>query len=143
MKLKLAAKAELAAAQIAPENDANLVLFADATNCAMLKEIAMDYFVANAEAVMKSNGFKEVQDSADILSELLDALVAGKKRYLFPVDPNNKDYQRMRVPTLRAKLDKKGLEVDGSKEMLISRLKEADDFKVDNDCLQLLFCLVH
>ena len=33
----------------------------------------------------------------------------------------------MRVATLRKKLDEKDLEVDGTREMLIRRLKEADE----------------
>jgi hypothetical protein len=32
----------------------------------------------------------------------------------------------MRVSTLRRKLDEKGLDVDGSREMLISRLEDGD-----------------
>ena len=32
----------------------------------------------------------------------------------------------MRVVTLREKLEAKGLDIDGSKEMLVSRLKEAE-----------------
>lgn len=56
--LKLAAEAALASAGITTENAAEIILFADATNCAMLKEVAMDYFVANASDVMESDGFK-------------------------------------------------------------------------------------
>ena len=37
----------------------------------------------------------------------------------------------MRVATLRQKLDEKGLDVDGSKEMLVSRLEAAENNVVE------------
>ena len=41
-------------------------------------------------------------------------------------DGDDKDYKRMRVATLREKLEAKGLDIDGSKDMLLSRLKDAE-----------------
>lgn len=37
-----------------------------------------------------------------------------------------KDYKRMRVEVLRQKLDKESLDVDGSRETLVSRLEQSD-----------------
>ena len=124
--LKLAAEAKMAAAGISTDDAAELILFADATNCAMLKEAAMEYFVANAEDVMASEGYKQVAESPAILGEMVGALAAGnKKRSAGSSEDDGRDFKRMRVATLRQKLDEKGLDVDGSKEMLVSRLEEA------------------
>jgi len=121
--LKLAAEAEMAAAGITTDNAAELIIFADATNCAMLKEAAMDYFVENAQKVMESDGFALVKESPSVMAELM-TLGFGKKRPADSADADEgRDYKRMRVATLRKKLDEKGLDVDGSKEMLVSRLE--------------------
>ena len=127
--LKLAAEAELASAGITTENAAELILFADGTNCAMLKETAMDYFIKNAPAVMESEGFEQVKESPSILTELIAVGFGGSKKRPAPAnsDSDDRGYKRMRVATLRQKLDEKGLDVDGSKEMLVSRLEEADN----------------
>lgn len=125
--LKLAAESKMATAGVTTENAAGLILFADATNCAMLKEAAMEYFVANADDVMSSEGYKQVAESPAIMGEMMAAVVAGnKKRSAGSLDNDGRDYKRMRVATLRKKLDDKKLDVDGSKEMLISRLEAAD-----------------
>ena len=126
--LKLAAESEMSAADITIENTAELILFADATNCAMLKEAAMEYFVANAQEVMASEGYKQVVESPAIMQEMVAAVVSGnRKRPADSADANDRDYKRMRVPELRRKLDSKSLDVDGSKEMLVSRLEAADE----------------
>ena len=129
--LKLVAEAELASAGINVENAAELILFADGTHCAMLKEAAMDFFVANSEAVMESSGYADLKESPDLLNELLTAALVGSKKRSEHSGPDNRDYKSMRVSTLRQKLDDKGLDVDGSREMLISRLEDADSDSTD------------
>ena len=55
--------------------------------------------------------------------------VGSKKR---PAeDGSGGDIKRMRVSTLRQKLDEKGLDVDGSKEMLVARLLENEAAAAD------------
>ena len=126
--LKLAAESKMAAAGITTENAAELILFADATNCAMLKETAMEFFVRNAQAVMASKGFAKVKESPAVMAELMDVGFGGSKKRPASSDADGeRDFKRMRVSTLRQKLDDKGLDVDGSKEMLVSRLEKAED----------------
>ena len=95
--LKLAAEAELASAGITTENAAELILFADATNCAMLKEAAMDYFVKNAQDVMASDGFEQVKESPAVMAELMSAMAGGSKKRPAPAnsDDDDRDYRRM------------------------------------------------
>ena len=62
------------------------------------------------------------------MQEMVAAVVSGnRKRPADSADTNDRDYKRMRVPELRRKLDSKELDVDGSKEMLVSRLEAADE----------------
>ena len=125
--LKLAAEAQLTSDGITTENAAELILFADATNCAMLKEAAMEHFAKNAQAVMASEGFEQVAESPAIMREMMAVGFGGSKKRSASSDADSdRDYKRMRVATLRQKLDEKKLDVDGSKEMLISRLEAAD-----------------
>ena len=124
--LKHAAEAELAYSAIEIGNCAELILFADAKNCALLKECAVEFFVANATAVMKSEGFAKLKESAETMQELMEAGFGSKKRAASDDDPRESAYKRMRVGALRQKLDDKGLDPDGSREVLISRLKGFD-----------------
>ena len=56
---------------------------------------------------------------------MIEAADAREKCPASPAPPE-RDYKRMRVSDLRSRLDGKGLDVDGSREMLMSRLEEAD-----------------
>ena len=87
----------------------------------------MDYFVANAQAVMESEGFAQVKESPAVMAELMAVAFGGSKKRPASSDADSaRDYKRMRVSTLRQKLDDRSLDVDGSREMLVSRLEIAD-----------------
>jgi speckle-type POZ protein len=126
--LKLAAEAELASSGISVDTAADMILLGDAKNCALLKEAAIEFFAVNPTVVMSSSGWKQVEESLPLMNELMAVLASNKKR---PAPANDADedrgYKRMRVSTLRRMLDEKGLDVDGSREILISRLEEVED----------------
>ena len=128
--LKLTAEAKLATAGITTENAAEIILYADSKTCAMLKEIAMEFFVENAQAVMASEGYEQVAESPAIMREMVAAMASGSKKRPASSDADGeRDYKRMRVATLRQKLEADGLRagfLDGTREMLVSRLEEAD-----------------
>jgi hypothetical protein len=122
--LKLAAEAELAVSCITVDTTADMLLLGDAMNCALLKEAALDFFAEYAKSVKASSGWEKIRESAALMDELVEVLVNNKKR-LAPADESDeeRDYKRMCVSSLRRKLDEKGLDVDGSRDMLISRLE--------------------
>jgi speckle-type POZ protein len=126
--LKLAAEAELASSGISVDIAADMILLGDAKNCALLKEAAMNFFAANPTVVMSSSGWAKIRESAALLAELMDVVFSNKKRPA-PADDSDeqRDYKRMCISTLRRKLEDKGLDVDGSREMLISRIEKGDD----------------
>jgi hypothetical protein len=93
----------------------------------LLKEAAMEFFAKHAESVMSSSGWEKITESASILKELMEVLVASnKKRQALDIADEERDYKHMRVSTLRRMLEEKGLDVDGSREMLIKRLEEGE-----------------
>ena len=119
--LKLRAEAEYVEAPLDLENAIDVLLYADAKNCALLKETVMDFLVENQEEAMKNISF----DSAPgyLMKDLLAAVGAkyGKKQ---TSSNDGKNYDTLRVNALRRMLYDKGLDIDGSREAMIALLKD-------------------
>jgi hypothetical protein len=81
-------------------------------NCALLKEYAVSYFILHAKAVLKSEHSVQLRATTELLTELMAAMT---DYYEYPDGKS--------VSELRKKLAKLGLDVDGSKEALLSRLQ--------------------
>jgi hypothetical protein len=80
----------------------------------LLKEYATSFFLLHFRDVLKSEHSKCLLDSGELLSEIMSLMAdehEGKKT--------------MSVSQLRKELGKRKLDVDGSKETLVSRLEEA------------------
>ena len=120
--LKLEAEAcFVKSTEIDMENVMEHLLYADAMNCALLKEAVMDFLVENREEAMKNISFDSVPGY--LIKDLLAAVETkyGKKN----ADSNNaKDYNKMRVDALRILLHDRGLDIDGSRETMIALLEE-------------------
>ena len=102
------------------DNVLDNMLYADAKNLALLKEEVMDYIVANGDKIMGKVSFDNVPGST--VTDILAAMARGKKKDNSTDDIGN--YNNMRIGALRKMLDEKGLDVDGSREAMIIRLKE-------------------
>ena len=124
---KLLAEHDLVSSNsISNDNVAELLLFADGANCALIKETATSYFLSNAKDVRKTAGYVKLRESPHVLEELLfKSAEANDKRSASP-DLDERDPKRLRVSALRSELNDKRLDVDGSREMLVSRLEEAN-----------------
>jgi len=123
--LKLEAEAAYVTSErITIENVIDKLLYADSKNLALLKEAVMDYLVKNGKEAMTKLSFDNVPGSA--MKDLLAAMTRGKSEE--GEDKTAKsvlnDYNTMRVNTLRKLLHEYGLDVDGSREMMIARLEE-------------------
>jgi len=112
--------------KITIENVIDNLLYADAMNCALLKEALMDFMVEKKVEVMQRVSFDDVP--GHICKDLLAAMA---RRVDVSSDDEEeedreKNYSKMRIGDLRQKLDEKGLslDIDGSREALISTLKE-------------------
>ncbi|KAK1734279.1 BTB/POZ and MATH domain-containing protein [Skeletonema marinoi] len=115
--------------EITIDNVIDNLLYADAMNCALLKESVMDFIVESKEEVMQRVSFQDVP--GDVCKDLL-AAVSRHYEKDSPGDDGEgeteveKTYSKMRIRDLRQKLDEKGLglDIDGSREALIANLKE-------------------
>ena len=96
------------------ENVADYILFADAQSCPLLKEYAITFFLVHYKEVLKSEHSKCLKDSGDLMSEIM-----------LHMQPENVEDETMTVNELRKELGKRRLDVDGSKDALVSRLEEA------------------
>ena len=97
------------------------LLYADSKNCALLKEAVMDYIVENGNDILGKVSFSNVP--GDMMTDLLTA-VTRKNNIASNVESTGDQFTTMRVSELRALLDEKGLDVDGSREAMIATLKE-------------------
>ena len=103
------------------DNAIDTLLYADATNCALLKEAVMDFIYENRKEAVSKLLFDDVPGS--VVKDLLAAVNRNVDEASTSADAN--DFSMMRVSTLRKMLDEKGLDVDGSREAMIARLEQS------------------
>ncbi|KAK1734290.1 hypothetical protein QTG54_015057 [Skeletonema marinoi] len=115
--------------EITIDNVIDSLLYADAMNCALLKESVMDFIVESKEEVMQRVSFQDVP--GDVCKDLLAAMSRHYEKDSPGDDVEDetdveKTFSKMRIRDLRQKLDAKGLDldIDGSREALIANLKE-------------------
>lgn len=98
-------------------NAAELLMFAESHSCALLKEYAIDLCLSEPTKVRASEAWAMVEDSPTLLSDLLTQSSAQ----------NQGDQER--VADLRNRIFKQGLDVDGSRRMLVKRLEDNDPLR--------------
>ena len=125
VSLKLEAEASyVKSTTLTNDNIIDNLLYADAMNCALLKEAVMDYIVENGDDILGKVSFDNVPGST--VSDILAAMARGKKKSNDSND-DSINYNKMRVCALRKMLHDKGLDVDGSREAMISALKASEE----------------
>jgi hypothetical protein len=111
------------------ENVKDLLIYADSMNCALLKEAAMDYMLENKDVVLENIRFDDAPGSLvnDVFAAIARAETnRGDNIEISDQGSNNNSashFNSMRISELRQKVHEKGLDVDGSREMLIAALK--------------------
>ena len=114
------------------KNVKELLLYADSKNCALLKEAVMDYLLEHKESVLKNIRFNDAPGS--LISDVFAAIARAetvKGGSADADDDNASHYHSMRISELRRLVHDKGLDVDGSREMLIALLE--NDINSEND----------
>jgi len=120
--LKLAAETALVESSVVTtENVADWLIFADSKTCPLLKEQATACFVSRSEDVLNSESSKYLKESPKLLTELMMEISKSANKATSFGDGRN-----VSVNDLREQLHEKGLDVDGSKEMLIARLETSN-----------------
>ncbi|KAL7536735.1 hypothetical protein ACHAXR_007371 [Thalassiosira sp. AJA248-18] len=106
-------------------NVVDWLLFADAKTCPLLKEYAISFFVTRADDLLSLESSKKVKDSPELMEELMIAVAKDRDMYKEKAKAGIifQNPSRVTVGELRRKLDERGLGVDGSKEILVSRLE--------------------
>jgi hypothetical protein len=112
------------------ENVMEHLLYAESKNCALLKEASMDYIVKNkAEAIEKlSSSFANAPGA--LITDVLAAVSRGERVVGGSGQDggdNESHFNAMRISELRKRAHEKGLNVDGSREMLIAALKSVQE----------------
>jgi hypothetical protein len=127
VNLKLAAESVyVESTDITMENAIDNLLYADAKNCALLKEAVLDFLAENSVEAEQNISFSDVP--SHMFNDLLVAFGRSKKSDGSGND--NDKYSTMRVSELRRMLDEKGLDVDGPREAMIETLK-SDAAEID------------
>ena len=94
--------------------------FSDTKKCALLKEAVMNFLVHNVtEALYWFNGV-DTSQSESMVTDLLTALAKSRSAGGF-----DGYFKTMSVVNLRRKLDERGLDVDGTHEMLVDSLERS------------------
>ena len=122
--------------EITIDNVIDTLLYAHAMNCALLKELVMDFIAKNKKKVLRKEQVSFQDVPGDVIKELLAATLRQEEESDSSSDDEDdeeddenesgveKTCSTMRIRDLRQKLDDKGLDIDGSREALIAKLKE-------------------
>lgn len=106
----------------------DVLAYADSKNCALMKEFAIAFVTEHIDEVFNSPSIKNFPKSEDVIKEVF------KVGFLALAIEKNKGGSRkmiigrqvspeFTIRELRRKLSQKGLEIDGSREVLLARLE--------------------
>ncbi|KAL7529975.1 hypothetical protein ACHAWF_003178 [Thalassiosira exigua] len=119
--LKLEAEASyVSSMDVTIDNVMDNLLYADAKNCALMKETVMDFLVKNRKEAWDKLSF--VNAPGSLMKDLLAAIDMSSLNDNAGADSN--DFASMGVCTLRKMLHEKGLPIDGSREAMLTLLRE-------------------
>jgi speckle-type POZ protein len=130
INLKLEAEASyVKSTDITMDNAMDNLLYADAKNCALLKEAVMNFMAANHYEASEKISFNDVP--GHLMKDLLVAFGRNSKN---GATDDVDELTTLSVSDLRRKLAEKGLDVDGSREAMIESIKDnATDSEDDGD----------
>jgi hypothetical protein len=132
VNLKLEAEASLVEdTTFTIENVMELLLYAESKNLALLKEAAMGYMIENRDEVLEELSFTDVPGAL-----VRDLWAATARREVQNNGTNvqvDNQYNALYISELRKRAHEKGLNVDGSREMLIAALKTVQDHESEVD----------
>jgi hypothetical protein len=119
--LKLKAEASyVSSTTISLDNFMEHLHFANSKSCYLLQEAVMDFIVKNKIEILGKNLFTEAPEG--LICDILAAVARGEERG--NVEGEN-IFSVMSISDLRRRAYDKGLDVDGSRDMLISALNNA------------------
>ena len=121
INLKLEAEAAYVKSfDITMDNVMDNLLYADAKNCALLKEAVMNFLAENSSDASKKLSFNDVP--GHLMKDLLVAVSRNGKKEASGAA--TEELTSLSVSDLRRKLAEKGLDIDGSREAMIESIKD-------------------
>ena len=107
------------------------LMYAEARTCPLLKEYAMTYFTGRVKDILAHESYQILKELPDLMKELM--LEVSKEYSKDYFDKNPHDANNNTVDQLRELLDEKGLDFDGTKEILVSRLQHANQSEGESE----------
>lgn len=105
------------------ENVKELLVYAESKNCALLKEVAMDFLVNKRDEVIGKISCHHAP--GNLMNNLFVAFARELNKAGTAANGEN-EFNTMRISKLRRLAHERGSGVDGSREMLIAALKQTD-----------------
>jgi len=129
VSLKLYVESLLADRFLTANTATALFVLADSLSCALLKEAATKWILADIEAVKETVDWTKLKESHRLFEELFMQLYkihvgnSNHSRTTTPTEDDDVDADLLDVASLRVDLQKANLGVDGSREVLAGRWK--------------------
>jgi hypothetical protein len=122
VNLKLEAEAAyVKSTTITMDNAMDNLLYADAKNCALLKEAVMNFLAENSADASEKISFNDVP--GHLMKDLLVAVSRNGKKDASGTSTD--ELTSLSVSDLRRKLAEKGLDIDGSREAMIESIQNS------------------
>ncbi len=118
ISLKLEAEANVSSLTLTLENVMEYFMFAEAKNCAYLKEKVLNFIVDNKAKITKQKILSSAILGGPSSSDILAAVAMSETK-----NKDKNDLSAMYISELCREAYTKGIDVDGSREALISALE--------------------
>jgi hypothetical protein len=102
--------------------------FAVSKNCALLKESVMDFVAKNKDEILEKQTMLDAPGG--LINDILSAIVRGERKCRYYGGYKGGKFNVMGITELRRRAYENGIDVDGSREMLISALKQSEADKL-------------
>ncbi|KAL7525069.1 hypothetical protein ACHAWF_001197, partial [Thalassiosira exigua] len=112
------------------ENFVDLLNFSDTKKCALLKEKVLDFLVENDTSSLHMLSEGVVPQSDSMLTDFLTATSRKRRKTEGNCCDDPISFKTMAINVLRMELDQRGLDVDGTREMLAAALRKCYPFAV-------------
>lgn len=124
-QLKLYVESVIVEKFLTATDAADWLIFADSFSCALLREAALNLFKSDTITVRESESWAKILESNRLLRELLDLFIfpSWDSSIVYTENVRN-NVDQMDVASLRDRLQAVNLEMDGSREVLVKRLKQ-------------------
>jgi len=106
--------------EITKDNVVNTLVYAEEKNCFLLKEVATNFVLNNANEVLASESFEDIPESKIFVREIISLAATSNRQDEAKRDLE--DPRKLSINELRAQLYDQGKDIDGPRNRLIAQL---------------------